>query len=127
MSFGDVIWFIIVSFAFIAYLIVLFSIVGDLFRDKDLGGWGKALWILFLIFAPFLTALVYLIVRGKGMGERQARTVAEVRDQQDSYIRNVAGTSPADQIATAKQLLDSGSISQAEFDQLKAKALQSAS
>ena len=124
MSFWDIIWFIIVSFAFIAYLMVLFNILGDLFRDKDLSGGWKALWVICLIFLPFLTALVYLISRGHGMAERQAESVGRMRDAQDSYIKSVAGsTSPSDQIAQAKALLDAGSITQAEYDALKAKAL----
>lgn len=107
---------------FIAYLIALFSIISDLFRDRDLGGFAKAVWFIFLIFAPFITALIYLIARGKGMGQRQAAQLAEVKEAQDSYIRQVAGGASAE-IAQAKQLFDSGAISQAEFEQLKAKAL----
>ena len=125
MSFWDVIWFIIVSFAFIAYLMVMFSIIMDLFRDRETSGLMKAVWIVFLIFLPFLTALIYLIARGNGMAERNVRSAEEMKAQQDAYIKSVAGggASPADQIAQAKALLDSGSITQAEFDQLKAKAL----
>ena len=123
MSFWDVIWFIIVSFAFIAYLMVMFNIITDLFRDRGTSGVIKALWFICLIFLPFLTAIVYLITRGHGMAERQAEAVARVREAQDDYVRSVAGASPADQIAQAKSLLDAGTISQSEFDQLKAKAL----
>ena len=123
MSFWDIIWFIIVTFAFVAYLMVLFSILTDLFRDKDTGGFAKALWVIALIFLPFLTALIYLIARGHGMAERNVKAANEMRSQQDAYIRDVAGSSPADQIHKAKELLDSGAISQAEFDAIKAKAL----
>jgi len=123
VSFWDVIWFIIVSFAFIAYLMVMFNIITDLFRDRGTSGVIKALWFICLIFLPFLTAIVYLITRGHGMAERQAEAVARVREAQDDYVRSVAGASPADQIAQAKSLLDAGTISQSEFDQLKAKAL----
>jgi hypothetical protein len=123
MSFWDVIWFIIVSFAFIAYLMVMFNIIGDLFRDRSTSGVMKAVWIICLIFLPFLTAVVYLIARGQGMYERQAQAVSEARTNQEEYIRSVATVSPADQIAQAKGLLDSGAISQAEFEALKAKAL----
>jgi len=123
VSFWDVIWFIIVSFAFIAYLMVMFNIITDLFRDQGTSGIIKALWIVCLIFLPFLTAIVYLITRGHGMAERHASAIARVREAQDDYVRSVAGASPADQIAQAKSLLDAGTISQAEFDQLKAKAL----
>lgn len=116
-------WFFWV-FVFVAYLMVLFSILGDLFRDHTLSGWWKAVWIIFLIFVPFLTALIYLIARGQGMQKRGIEQAQELRAQQDAYIRATAGTSsPTDDIAKAKSLLDSGAISQAEFDSLKAKAL----
>lgn len=123
MSFWDVIWFIIVSFAFVAYLMVMFNIVTDLFRDHSTSGGLTAVWFICLILFPFLTAIVYLIARGQGMAERQAASVAKMRDAQDSYIRSVAGTSPTEQIAQAKALLEAGTITQAEFDSLKAKAL----
>ena len=125
MSFWDVVWFIIISFCFIAYLMVMFSIISDLFRDKGTSGFMKAVWIICLIFLPFITALVYLIARGQSMGERSLQQATEMRQAQDSYIRDVAGGSatPADQIAKAKEMLDSGAITQQEFDQLKAKAL----
>lgn len=127
MTFWEIIWFIIVSFAFIAYLMVLFNIIADLFRDHVLSGGWKAVWIVFLIFVPLITALVYLIARGQGMAERQLKAIDEAVARQDAYIQQVAGAtggqSPADQIAGAKALLDAGTISQAEFEALKAKAL----
>ncbi len=123
MDFWDIIWFIIISFAFIAYLMVLFYRIGDLFRNHQQSGWIKAIWIVFLIFLPFLTALIYLIVNGKGMAERSAREYAQVKQAQDSYIREVAGKSPAEHIADAKALLDAGTITEAEYQALKAKAL----
>jgi hypothetical protein len=124
MSFWDIVWFIFISFAFFAYLMVLFSIVGDLFRDRDVSGVAKAAWVIALIFLPFLTALVYLITRGSGMAERSGRSAQMARQQQDAYIREVAGkTTPADQIAQAHAMLDSGAISQSEYDALKTKAL----
>jgi hypothetical protein len=123
-NFWSIIWVVIWSFVFVAYLFVLFYILTDLFRDHQLSGWWKALWIIFLIFAPYLTALVYVIARGKGMAERQQAYVRDTRTQTDAYIRDVAGSkSPADHIADAKALLDSGAITQPEFEQLKAKAL----
>ncbi len=122
-NFWNVIWLIFWAFAFIAYLFALFAIIGDLFRDRKLNGWWKAVWVIFLIFLPFLTALVYLIARGRGMAERQARDVQQAQAQADDYIRQVASASPADDIAKAKQLLDQGVISAGEFDALKAKAL----
>jgi hypothetical protein len=123
MSLSDVIWAIIVSFAFVAYLMVMFIIISDLFRDRDTSGWVKAVWIVALIFLPLLTSLIYLIARGGGMAERGARQAEAMKQAQDAYIRDVAGSSPADQIEKAKALLDSGAISQQEFDRLKAKAL----
>jgi hypothetical protein len=116
-------WFFWV-FVFVAYLMVLFSIIGDLFRDHTLNGWWKAVWIIFLVFVPFLTALIYLIARGQGMTKRSIQQAQELREQQDAYIRATAGgSSAADDISKAKSLLDSGAITQAEFDALKAKAL----
>jgi hypothetical protein len=127
MSFWDVVWFIFISYVFVAYLVLLFSIVSDLFRDPDAGGFAKAMWMLGLIFLPFFSALMYVIVRGKGMAARaQERAVAQ-RAQQDAYIRDVAGTSAktsaADQITQARALLDAGVISQGEYEALKSKAL----
>ena len=125
MSFWDIIWFIIVTFAFVAYLMVLFSILSDLFRDKETGGFVKAVWVIALIFVPFLTALIYLIARGHGMAERNVKAAEEMQQAQNAYIRDVAGSSPADQIHKGKELLDAGAISQAEYDAIKAKALGS--
>jgi ABC-type multidrug transport system fused ATPase/permease subunit len=126
-SFWDFFWLLVWTFFFVFYLMVLFQIVGDLFRDKDLSGWWKALWVIFLIIFPFLAALIYLIARGKGMAERHAVAAQSAQAATDQYIKSVAsqGSSPADQIASAKSLLDSGAITQQEFDQLKQKALAS--
>lgn len=122
-SFWDLIWWFLVAFIFISYLFALFAIIGDLFRDHKLNGWFKALWIIFLIFVPFLTALIYLIARGRGMAERSAAQAKQLRSAQDDYIRSVSASSPTEEIAKAKALLDSGAITQAEFDHLKSKAL----
>ena len=122
-SIGDLIWWFLWAFVFVTYLFAVFAIIGDLFRDHTLSGWFKAIWIFFLIVIPFLTALVYLIARGKGMAERSAAQVRQVRDAQESYIQQVAGTSPSEEIAKAKSLLDVGTITQTEYDALKAKAL----
>ena len=126
-SFWDFFWLLVWTFFFVMYLIILFQIIGDLFRDKDLSGWWKALWIIFLIIFPFLAALIYLVARGKGMAERHAGEMRQAQSATDQYIKSVAsqGSSPADQIASAKGLLDSGAINQQEFDQLKQKALAS--
>lgn len=124
MSFWDFFWLLVWSFFFVAFLMALFQIVVDLFRDPELSGWWKALWMLFILFLPVLGALVYLVARGNGMAKRQMREVTEAKSATDAYIQSVAKQSnPAEQIATAKGLLDSGAISQAEFDALKAKAL----
>jgi hypothetical protein len=124
MSFWDVVWFIVISFAFVAYLMVMFMIIGDLFRDRETSGWAKAAWIVCLIFFPLITSLVYLGVRGRSMSERSMHAQQEMKAQQDAYIREVAGKpSPTEQIAQAKAMLEQGVISQAEFDSLKAKAL----
>jgi SNF family Na+-dependent transporter len=122
-SFLDFLWLIIVSFAFVAYLIILFQIVTDLFRDKEQKGWHKAVWIVFLILFPLLTAVIYLIARGGGLAERQAAYMQQARSASDSYIREVAGRSPAQEIADAKALLDAGSINADEFEKIKVKAL----
>ncbi|HET8993674.1 MAG TPA: SHOCT domain-containing protein [Rhodococcus sp. (in: high G+C Gram-positive bacteria)] len=123
MEFWDIIWYIIVCFAFIAYLIMLWMIISDLFRNRDQSGWIKAVWIVFLFIIPWLTALVYLIVHGDGMAKRSAREAAEFKSAQDNYIREVAGKSPAEHIAEAKALLDAGTITEDEFESLKSKAL----
>ena len=125
MSFWELVWFIFIFFAFMAYLMVIFNVIGDLFRDDTVSGWVKALWIIALIFLPFLTLLVYLIARGKGMAERSAKVMESARRAQDDYVRSVAGSgaSAPEQIAKAKELLDSGAITAEEFAALKSKAL----
>ena len=124
-SFWDFFWFTISFFLLMAYLVVLFQILTDLFRDKGVSGGMKAVWVFFLIFFPIITSLVYLIVRGHGMAERNLAAVQSAQADTEAYIRSVSSgsSSPADEIARAKGLLDSGAISQAEFDALKAKAL----
>ena len=127
MSFGDIVWFIFITFVFVAYLMVLFAILGDLFRDRDTSGWLKAVWVIALIVFPYLSAFFYLIARGRGMAERRAEEVVEMRKDTDAYIREVAGqrsgSSPVDQIEQAQKMLAQGVISQPEYDRLKAKAL----
>jgi hypothetical protein len=123
MTFWEIVWFIFVSFVFIAYLMVMFSIIADIFRDPDASGVAKAVWFIALIFLPFVTAIVYMITRGKSMQERSARQVAAAKQQQDDYIRQVAASAPAEQIEKGRAMLDQGAITPAEFEQLKAKAL----
>jgi hypothetical protein len=122
-NFWDVLTLIASTFFFVAYLFVMFHIVFDLFRDPELGGGYKALWIIGLIFLPVLTALVYIIARGRGMAERQRAALQRAKSETDSYIKSIAAKSPAEQIADAKALLDAGTITADEFARLKAKAL----
>jgi Phospholipase_D-nuclease N-terminal len=120
----DFLWHFLIIFAWIAYLLVLFQILVDLFwRDHQTSGWVKAIWVFFLILFPWLTALIYLIARGRGMAQRARDAAASAKKETDSYIREAAGRSPAQEIADAKALLDAGTITQAEFESLKAKSL----
>ncbi|MCU0272520.1 MAG: SHOCT domain-containing protein [Acidimicrobiales bacterium] len=124
ISFADVLWSTVVIFFMISYLMALFSIITDLFRDRELGGVAKAIWFLLLLILPLLSMLVYLIVRGNGMARRQAAQVQAAQQEFDSYVRSVApAKSPAEQVADAKALLDQGVISADEFEALKRKAL----
>lgn len=122
-TFWDFMWLIVLSFFLLSYLTILFRIVVDLFRDSSLGGFAKAIWILALFFVPLLTALVYVIVRGQGMAERQHAEDQHHVATAEAYIRDVAGTSPADQLVRAKALLREGAITDDEFAELKARAL----
>ncbi|WP_394552436.1 SHOCT domain-containing protein [Agromyces sp. MMS24-JH15] len=114
-------------FLFFAWFMCLFWVFGDIFRSSDLGGGGKTIWVIFVIFLPWLGVLVYLIARGGGMQQRQLEQARTMQAAQADYIRSVAAKSPAssaaEEIASAKSLLDSGAINQAEFEALKAKAL----
>ncbi len=124
MNFWDFLWLLIWSYLFVAYLVVLFHIAADVFRDPDLGGFSKALWVIGLIVAPILVALIYLIARGRGMAERQASAAQKARAETDRYIQYVAAKpSSTDQIAKAKTMLNDGTITQDEYERLKAKAL----
>jgi len=124
VGFWDFFWLMIWGFFFILYLMVLFQIIVDIFRDSSMNGGLKAVWLIALFIIPAITALIYIIVRGKGMNEREMAVHQQSKAAAESYIRSVATTAdPASQIASAKSLLDSGAITQAEFDQLKAKAL----
>lgn len=117
-------------FIFCSWFMCLFWIFGDLFRSRDIGGWAKTMWTLFLIFLPLLGMLIYLIARGSGMNERAVAAAAGMQERQEAYIRSVAAPSddkrtPTEEIASAKRLLDSGAINTAEFERLKADALKS--
>lgn len=124
MGFWDFFWLMVWGFFFVAYLMVLFQVIVDIFRDRTLKGWGKTLWLIALFIAPPLTALIYIIARGRGMGERTYVASEESRAATEQYVRSVAGTGdPTQSISKAKDLLDSGAITAEEFAQLKAKAL----
>ena len=123
-SFWGLVWYSLVVFAFIAYLIILFNIIVDLFwRDHKTSGLVKAIWVVFLVVVPYLTALVYLIARGNGMALRAREAASAAKQQTDDYIKQAAGRCPSQEIADAKGLLEAGTITQSEFDSLKAKAL----
>jgi len=126
VSFADMFWSVLWFFFLFIWLMILFHVLTDLFRDHSLSGVEKTLWVLFLVFLPFLAVFIYLIVRGKGMGERAAAQQQQAQVQFEGYVRNVATpaqATPTEQIARAKELLDAGAIDQSEFDRLKAKAL----
>jgi hypothetical protein len=120
--FLDVFWTIVVFFCWVIWFWLVITVFADLFRRHDIGGWGKAAWVVFVIVLPFLGVLVYLIVQHEGMRERSMRQAETQKQAFDQYVRDAAGGSAAE-IAQAKELLDSGAITQAEFDALKAKAL----
>ena len=125
-SFTTFLWSLIVIFFMVVYFLMLFSIIVDVFRRHDIHGGKKALWLLFILFFPLIGLIAYLIVNGHGIAERQAKDVQHSQQQFDEHVKAVAaGSSSADQIAKAKELLDAGTITQAEFDQIKAKALAS--
>jgi hypothetical protein len=120
----DILWSMLVFFLFFVWIMILFQIFIDLFRDHEESGVMKAIWVICLIFFTPITVLVYLIVRGHGMAKRSMAQQAAAQADFNSYVQSVASSgSPTEQIAKAKELLDAGTIDQAEFDQLKAKAL----
>jgi hypothetical protein len=121
-TFGDALLTVLEIFLFIAWLWILFTIIGDLFRDHQMSGWGKAGWVVVLLFVPFLGALIYLIARGGGMRDRAIAEQAEMKKQMDTYIREQAGAaSPVDELAKLSDLKAKGTISDAEFERMKAK------
>ena len=122
--FLDVLWTMLVFFAWVIWFWLLITVFGDLFRRHDISGWGQAGWILLCVVLPYIGVLIYLGTQGRHMAERSAKQAQASQEHFDQYVREAAGKSgPADEIARAKQLLDSGAISQAEFDQMKQKAL----
>jgi hypothetical protein len=122
--FLGVLWSVFIFFLWISWFMLLFHVVGDVFRRRDASGWKKTIWLLFLLFVPFLGAFAYLISNGDDMARRKAEAAVAAKGEMDEYVRSVASSGgPAAEIERAKGLLDSGSISQAEFDAIKAKAL----
>jgi hypothetical protein len=120
----EVFWTILIFFGFVVWIWLLFTVFADLFRRDDVSGWGKAAWIIFIVILPYLGVFVYLIAQHKGMTERAIKQEAAAKSQLDAYVKSVASEgNPSDEIAKAKALLDQGTITQAEFDQIKQKAL----
>ncbi len=122
-NFWEVFWWFIYVYAFFAFLFALFVIISDVFRDRELNGWLKAVWIVFLAFLPILGVLVYLIARGKGMTERMMERSRQHQEASEAYIREVAAPSPTDEISKAKALLDAGTISPDEYEKIKSSIL----
>jgi len=118
---GDAFLTVLEIFFFVIWFWILIVILSDLFRDHELSGWWKAVWVLFLVFVPFVTALVYLIVRGQGMRDRAVKEQAETRKHLDQYVRETAATSPVDELHKLADLKDRGAISDDEYEKMKAK------
>lgn len=123
LSFGHFLLIVLEIFFFVIWIWILITILTDLFRDHELSGWWKAVWVLFLVFIPFLTALIYLIARGSGMRDRTIKAQADAKKHFDEYVREQAHTSPADELHKLNDLKEKGALSEAEFEQAKAKLL----
>lgn len=122
-NFWDIFWWFFIVYAIFAFLYALFLVIADLFRDHQLSGWWKAVWIIFLAFVPFVTLLVYMIARGKGLTERSMEHARRNQEQTDAYIRQVAAASPTEEISKAKALLDAGTISPDEYQRIKTRVM----
>jgi ABC-type multidrug transport system fused ATPase/permease subunit len=123
ISFGDLLLTVFEIFLFVIWFWILLTIITDLFRDHQMSGWGKALWVLFLVIVPFLAGLIYLIARGSGMRDRTIKAQADAKKHFDEYVQTQAHSSPADELHKLNDLREKGALSQAEFDQAKAKLL----
>ena len=123
ISFGEALLVAFEVFFFVIWIWILITILTDLFRDHEISGWAKAAWVLFLVFIPFLTALIYLIARGNGMRDRTIKAQAEAKQHMDSYIREQAHVSPADELHKLNDLKEKGALSAEEFEKAKAKLL----
>lgn len=122
-SLGEALLTVFSVFFFVVWIWILITILSDLFRDHEVSGAAKAAWVLFLVFVPFVTALIYLIVRGGGMRERAIKAQAEARQHLDEYVREAAGTSPVDELHKLNELKEKGGITQEEYEKMKAKLL----
>ena len=123
ISFGELLLLVAEIFIFVVWIWILFTIITDLFRDHEMSGWAKGLWILFLVFIPYLTGLIYLIARGSGMRDRAIKAQTDAKAHFDEYVREQAHASPADELHKLNDLREKGALSQEEFDQAKAKLL----
>jgi hypothetical protein len=123
ISFGDMLLVVLEIFFFVVWIWILFTIITDLFRDHEMSGWIKAVWLLFLVFIPFLTGLVYLIARGSGMREREIKAHTDAKKHFDEYVQTQAHHSPADELHKLNDLKEKGALSAEEFDAAKAKLL----
>jgi hypothetical protein len=123
ISFGDLLLLVAEFFLLVIWIWILFTIITDLFRDHELPGWLKAVWIVFLVFIPFLTAFVYLVARGNGMRDRTIKAQAEAKKHFDEYVQTQAGSSPADELHKLNDLREKGVLTDAEFESAKAKLL----
>jgi hypothetical protein len=125
--FIEVFWTILIFFGFVFWLVILFNVIGDIFRRHDISGWGKVLWLVAIILVPYLGVFIYLILEHEGLAQRSVQQQQAAQSQLDQYVQSVAAKGdPAEQIDKAKRLLDSGAITQAEFEQIKRKALATA-
>ena len=123
-NFASFLWDVLVIFAFVIWFWMLIVVIGDLFSRHDISGWGKAAWIILIVVLPYFGVFIYLIAEHSGMAERRTQSLQAQQAATDQYIRSVSGSGgPAGEIETAKRLLDSGAITQAEYDSIKAKAL----
>jgi hypothetical protein len=123
ITFGELLLVALEIFLFVVWIWILITILADLFRDHETSGWVKALWVLFLVFIPFLTALVYLIARGSGMRDRQIKAEADTKKHFDEYVREQAHATPADELHKLNELREKGALSDEEFQQAKDKLL----
>ena len=123
ITFGELLLLVVEIFLFVVWIWILFTIITDLFRDHEMSGWAKGVWIIFLVFIPYLTGLVYLIARGSGMRERAIKAQTDAKAHFDEYVREQAHTSPADELHKLNDLREKGALSQDEFNAAKAKLL----